>query len=113
MFKVNAKFDADSLLYSLSHFECMGHRVHMLTQGHLPPPLTSTVKSSLFMQVHSSPLSLAASLRAITQSILSILTMTGLLPDDFILSLIHYFITHLYYNYKPTFEYPCIYIHGN
>ena len=28
----------------------------------LPPPLTSTVKSSLFMRVHSSPLSLAARL---------------------------------------------------
>ena len=28
-FKLNAKFDADSLLYSLSHFECDGHTVHM------------------------------------------------------------------------------------
>ena len=32
MFKPNAKFDADSLLYSLSHFEYDGHTVHMLTQ---------------------------------------------------------------------------------
>ena len=31
MFKLNAKFGADSLLYSLSHFECNGHTVHMLT----------------------------------------------------------------------------------
>ena len=62
MFKLNAKLDTDSLLYSLSHFECHGHTVHMLTWQHLPPPLTSTVKSSLFMHVHSSPLSLAASL---------------------------------------------------
>ena len=38
MFKLNAKFDADSLLYSLSLFECHGHTVHMLTQGYLPPP---------------------------------------------------------------------------
>ena len=38
MFKLNAKFDADSLLYSLSHFECDGHTVHVLTQWHLPPP---------------------------------------------------------------------------
>ena len=56
MFKLNAKFDADSLLYLLSHFECDGHTVHMLTQRFLPPPLTSTVKSSLFtmhMPVHS------------------------------------------------------------
>ena len=62
MFKLKAKFDADSLLYSLSHFECYGHEVHMFTQQRLPPPLTSTVKSSLFMHVHSSPLSLATRL---------------------------------------------------
>ena len=62
MFKLNAKFDADSLLNLLSHFECDIHTVHMLTQLHLPPPLTSTVKSSLFTHVHSGPLSLAASL---------------------------------------------------
>ena len=60
MFKLNAKFDADSLLYLISHFECDGHTVHMLTQWCLLPPLTSTVKSSLFMYAHSSPLSLAA-----------------------------------------------------
>ena len=46
----------------LSHFECDGHPVHMLTQWRLLPPLTCTVKSSLFMYVHSSPLSLAARL---------------------------------------------------
>ena len=62
MFKLNANFDADLLLYSLSHFECDGHTVHMLTQWCLPPLLTSTVKLSLFMHVHSSPLSLAARL---------------------------------------------------
>ena len=61
MFKLNTKLDADSLLYSISYFECNGHTVHMLTQHHLPPPLTSTVKSS-FTHVHSSPLSLAARL---------------------------------------------------
>ena len=62
MFKLNAKFEADPLLYLLSHFECDGHTVHMLTQWCLPPPLTSTVKSSLLTNVHSSPLSLAARL---------------------------------------------------
>ena len=34
----------------------------MLTQQHLPPPVTSTVKLSLFMHMHSSPVSLAARL---------------------------------------------------
>ena len=62
MFKLNAKFDAYSLLYLLSHFECDGHTVHMLTQWRLPPPRSITMKLSLFMHVHSSLLSLAASL---------------------------------------------------
>ena len=59
MFKLNVKFDADSLLYSFSHFQYDGHTVHMLIQWCLPPILTSTVKLSLFMHAHSSPLSLA------------------------------------------------------
>ena len=62
MFKINAKLDADSLLYSLSHIGCDGHTVHMLTLWCLLPPLTSTMKSSLFTHTHSSPLSLAARL---------------------------------------------------
>ena len=62
MLKLNAKLDADLLLYSLSHFEGNHHTVHMLTQWHLLPPLNSTVKLSLFTHVHSSPLSLAAKL---------------------------------------------------
>ena len=56
MFEFQAKFDADSLLYSLSRFERDGHTVHMLTQQHLPPPLTSTVKlscSPMLIPVHS------------------------------------------------------------
>ena len=60
MLKLNAKSDADSLLYSLSHFECNNNTVHMLVQWCLLPPLTSTVKSSLFTHPHSSPFSLAA-----------------------------------------------------
>ena len=62
MFKLNAKFDADLLLYLLSHFECNSHTVHMLTQWCLLPPVTSAMKSSLFTHAQSSPLSLAASL---------------------------------------------------
>ena len=42
------------------NFECDDHTVHMLTQRHLPPPVTSTVKSSLLSHGHSSPLSLAS-----------------------------------------------------
>ena len=60
VFKLNTKLDADSLLYSLCHFECDGHTVHMLTRWHLLVPLTSTVRSSLFTHEHS--LSLTARL---------------------------------------------------
>ena len=62
MFKLNAKLDANSLLYLLRHFESNSHTAHMLTQQCLLPPLMSTVKLSLFMHEHSSPLSLAARL---------------------------------------------------
>ena len=31
-FRLNTKFDLDSLLYLLSHFECDGHMVYMLNQ---------------------------------------------------------------------------------
>ena len=62
MFKLHTKYDADSLLYLLTHFECDGHTVHVFAQQPLPHPLTSTVKSSLFTHAHSSPLSLAARL---------------------------------------------------
>ena len=60
--KLKTKFDADSLLYLLSYFECDGHTIHILSQWQLPSPLTSTVKFSLFTHLHSSPLSLAARL---------------------------------------------------
>ena len=62
MLKCNTKFDADSLSYLLSHFECHSHTVHMLIQWCLVHSLTTTAKLSLFMHVHSSPLSLAARL---------------------------------------------------
>ena len=80
MFKLNVKFDADSLLYLLRHCECASHTVHMLTQRCLPPPLTSTVKSSSFTHVHSSPFSLAARYIDVMQTILVILTTAGLFP---------------------------------
>ena len=75
---LNAKFDANLLLYSLSYFECDGHTVHMLTQWNLLPPLTSTVKSSLFTHVHSSLLSLATRLHQCHANHSLILTMAGI-----------------------------------
>ena len=62
MLKLNAKFDADLLLYLLSHCECDDHTVHVLSQWRLPSPVTSTVKLSLFTHAHSSPHSLAVRL---------------------------------------------------
>ena len=81
MLKLNAKFNADSLFYSLSHFECVDHTVHMLSQYHLPSPLTSTVRSSLFTHAHSSLLSLLLGYIDAMQTILIILTMTWLFLD--------------------------------
>uniref|UniRef100_K9IY15 Uncharacterized protein n=1 Tax=Desmodus rotundus TaxID=9430 RepID=K9IY15_DESRO len=52
---------------------------HMLTQQHLPPRLTSTVKSSLFTHAHSSPLSLAARLHQCCVN--HCVNNGGLLPD--------------------------------
>ena len=81
MLKFKSKFDADLLLYLLSYFKCDGHTVHMLTQWHVLPPLTSTVKLSLFMHAHSSPLSLAARLYLdVMQTVLVILTKAVLFP---------------------------------
>ena len=62
MLKLNAKFDAHLLLYLLSHFECDGHREHMLTQWCLLSPMTTIVMLSLFTHAYSCPLSLAARL---------------------------------------------------
>ena len=81
MFKLNTKYDADSLLYLLSHFECDCHLVHMLTQQCLPPPLTSTVKLSLFTHAHSSPPPWLPGYLDVAQTILIILTMAGLFLD--------------------------------
>ena len=81
MLKLNAKFDADPLLDSLNHFVCDSHTVHTLTQRCLLPPLTSTVKSSLLTQAHSSPLSLAVGYMDVAQTVLVILAMAGLFPD--------------------------------
>ena len=80
MVKPNTKSDVDLLLYSLSHFECDGHTVHVLTQWCLPPPLTSTVKSSLFIMhlpVHSPWL---PGYIDVMPTVLMILTMAGLSP---------------------------------
>ena len=62
MFKLNSKFDADSLLCLPKCFECYNHTVHMLTQQRLQPPMTSEVKSSLFTYMHSSPFFLSVKL---------------------------------------------------
>ena len=84
MFKLNAKFDADSLLYSLILNVTATQYTYSFNGIYRGPPLTSTVKSSLFTDVHSRPLSLAASYIDITQTILLILTMSGLYQKDLI-----------------------------
>ena len=76
VFKLNAKFNRFVTL--LCNFECGSHLVHVLTQRPLPSPLTSTVKSSLFTPVHSSPLSLAARLHRCHTYHSHDMTMAGL-----------------------------------
>ena len=80
MFKLNTKYDAGSLLCSLSHLECDGHTVHMLSQWHLLPSLTTTVKlscSHTYSPVHGPwpPGSID-----VVQTVLIILTIAGLFP---------------------------------
>ena len=80
MFKLNAKFDADSLLYSLNHFQCDVHTAHMHTVRCLPPPLTNTVKLSVFnmcIPVHSP---WPPGYVDVTQIILVLLKVAGLFP---------------------------------
>ena len=78
MFKLNAKFDADLLLYSLSHFESEDTK-YTCSFSSVFTPLTSTVKSPLFTHVHSSSFSLAYI--NVAQTVLVILTMAGLFLD--------------------------------
>ena len=81
MFKLNAKFDADSLFYLLSHFECNGHTVHMLTQCiYCPHWLVqwSHQCSHMCVPVHSPWL---PGYTDVVQTILIILTAAGLFPD--------------------------------
>ena len=98
MFKLNAEFDADSLLYLISHFECDSHTVHMLAQPHLLPPLTSTVKLSLFLHEHSSPFSL----ESVMEIVFIILTMAGLVPDRPYHLHIHRERAHMHYIHIHT-----------
>ena len=82
MCKLPGKFDTDSLLYLLSRFEFNGHTVHMLPLQHLPPPLISTVKSSLFTSHMHVPVHCpwAPGYGDIVQTLLVILTIAGLSP---------------------------------
>ena len=81
MFKLNTKFGADSLLYSLSHFECDGYTVNILTQGHPPPP---TDKYSGVVIVHTWALQSTVLSCQVTTMIRKpfslLLTMAGLFP---------------------------------
>ena len=62
-------------------FECDGHTVHMLTQQCLLPPLTSTVKSSLFSMRIPIHFPWLPGYIDVSQTVLVILTMAGLFSD--------------------------------
>ena len=84
MFKLKAHFDADLLLYYLSHFESDSHTVHMLNSTESTTPLTSTVKSSLFMHVHSRPIPWLPGYINVAQTVLIILTRLDVFRIDLI-----------------------------
>ena len=68
-------------MFKLCHFEWGSHTVHRLTQWHLPPPLTSTVKlscSHIHIPVHSPWL---PGYISVVQTILATLTMARLFLD--------------------------------
>ena len=62
MFKVNAKFDADSFSTCSVILNTMATQYSCSLSGASPLTLTSTLKSSLFIHAHSSLFSLAAKL---------------------------------------------------
>ena len=77
MFTLNTKFDADSLLYLLSHFECVGHSTWSLNSIYHPHWLVqwSCHCSCMRIPVHS------PWLPGYIDTILVIFTMAGLFPD--------------------------------
>ena len=81
MFKLNTECDADSLLYSLSHFKWNSHTEHMLTHGIYRPHWLvqwSCHCSHMRIPVHSPWL---PGYIHVMQTILIILTMAGLFQD--------------------------------
>ena len=78
MFELHAKFHAESSLYSLSHLECDGHTVHMLTQWPHWLVQWSHHCSRMCIPVHSPWL---PGYIDVTQTVLVILTIAGLFPD--------------------------------
>ena len=80
MFKLNANFDADVLLYLLIHFESDGHTVHSMVPT---VPTDSTVVVSLFTRTcafQSTLLGCQSILHQVAQTVL-IVTMAGFFLD--------------------------------
>ena len=129
MVKLNVKFDAYLLLYSVSYFECEDHIVHMLTQWHLCPYWLvqwSCHCSCMHIPVHCPWLSGHID---VVQTVLVILTMTGLLLDRphthiyvYIIFFAKKFISKIYYHSAissyflmlslNSLPYVCVYVCG-
>ena len=87
MFKLNAKFDANSLFYSVI-LNGMATQYTCSLNGIYHPHLTSTVRSLLFMHAHSSLLSLDARIHQCHANHSCYIVMVELSPDlvyDFVL----------------------------
>ena len=80
MFKLNTKFDADPLLYSVI-LNVMATQYTCSLSGVYCPQPTSTVKLSLFLHVRSSPVLWLPAYIDVMHAVLIILTMAGLSLD--------------------------------
>ena len=91
MFKLSAKSDADSQSFWMQ----WPHSTHAPSMASTAPPLTSTVKLSLFTHAHSSPLSLAARLHRCCTNCSRYINNGWTFSGDLIYHLINLFFTHL------------------
>ena len=89
-FELNAKSDANALLYSFSHFECNGHTVQTLTQQHPPPHWLiqwSCHCSRMGIPIHSQ----LPCCTDVAKTLLIILTTAGIFSDRPHILIIEYY----------------------
>ena len=82
MLKLDAKFDADSLLYSFSHFECDDHTVHVLTKRRLTVALLVQQRQHCTHMCITGHSIWLPNYIDVAQTVFLILIMAGSFPDS-------------------------------